>query len=367
MIRRAFTLVELLIVIAIFLILLAIAVPAFSSMLYSSAQSLAENSLRIALSTARDAAARAPKGQDVVAFFAYEPATKQTQIITCVRVGVILDPNPASRLPAVEREVFAPAPAIRPVQLPSGWSARGYAPAGTIDLQWYEKTYPSGTARNRGNWVFPETGFFNENVGNDGEDRQSFVIRFEGGTGVVKAADRTPILVLHPSVGTTFRSSSPWNLYPNATTGKFPFRVDLEGDPVRFVRRVLTAPGVGPGSLTIAQRQDLLGDKSSDTVLCKPVSVVALYNERRLAQGIRVSLDRTTESLYQNADEPRFVQTSSGPWQDLNTIQVNEWVEGHLRRNNQPVESDCRIFSVQRHLGWLEEITGTIGGQGVGQ
>ena len=131
---RGFTLIELLIVIAIFLLLLAIAVPAFASMLYSSEQSLAENSLRAGLSAAREAAARSPKGRDAVAAFFYEPATGHAQVVVCVSAGTVKDQAANPALPLVDREVFAPVAGFAPVQLPRGWTVRGYAPANSIDV-----------------------------------------------------------------------------------------------------------------------------------------------------------------------------------------------------------------------------------------
>ena len=95
----AFTLVELLVVIAIFVLLLAIAVPAFSSMLYSSEQSLADNHLRMGLGAARDAAIRSPQGTDAAAVFFYDPATGRTMILPCIAAGVLKDVNPDPTAP----------------------------------------------------------------------------------------------------------------------------------------------------------------------------------------------------------------------------------------------------------------------------
>jgi hypothetical protein len=286
----------------------------------------------------------------------------------------------ASGLP-VDREVFALVPGAEPVQIPSGWTVRGYTPANTIDDQWYgnpsfaNNPYSISAARSRGNWLFPETGFYNDqndNNGGEGPKRQTFMVRFEGGTGTVKGGDSTPVLVLAPSISTTFRTTSPWSLYPDPTTGQFPFRPDLEADPVRFVRRVAAAPATGQGSLTFAQRQALVGDLSSDIVLTRPVGQIAVCNEKRLAQSIGAQLDPVTSSLYKDPSannwEPRFVDVRGTPWSDTNTVNVNAWIEGHLTlTSGQAVDSDCRIFAVQRYLGWLQEITGTSGGQGVGQ
>jgi prepilin-type N-terminal cleavage/methylation domain-containing protein len=124
----AFTLIELLIVISIFVLLLAIAVPAFSSMLYSSEQSMAENALRTGIAAARDAAIRSAQGEDAAAVFFYDYRTGRESILPCVYAGTIKDDcQPRVTCPRGARGV-RPRPGFEPVQLPRGWSARGYAP-----------------------------------------------------------------------------------------------------------------------------------------------------------------------------------------------------------------------------------------------
>ncbi len=376
----AFTLVELLVVIAIFVLLLAIAVPAFSSMLYSSEQSLADNHLRMGLAAARDAAIRSPQGTDAAAVFFYDPTTGRSMILPCVAAGRMLDADEVQSMPLIDREVFVAAPGFEPVQLPKGWSARGYAPPGLIDDSWYERTYPAGAARQRGNWLFPETGFYDEEnqTADTGWERQTFMVRFEGGTGLLKVSDLSAVIVLAPSPSVQFRNSTPWTI-----TG---MRVDQEQDQARFVRRVITAPSAGPGSLTLVQKQTLLGDDSCDTVLAKPVGQLALCSEKRLAAAVGVRLDPTTNCLYRDPATatapytPEFVLVNGNPWNtgvNGDTVKVNDWVEDHLynpRQSPPPIpptadriESDCRIYTVHRYLGTLQEISGTIGGQGVSQ
>ncbi len=358
--RRAFTLVELLVVIAIFVLLLAIAVPAFSSMLYSSEQSLAENSLRIALQAARDAALRGAAGKDSAAVFFFDRFTGRTTVLPCVYAGTIKDEDqgsPTRPPPLVDREVFVPVAGFEPVQLPRGWNIRGYAGPKTIDTSWYERTYSSNAARNRGNWVFPETSFYDEDHGNDGTDRQTFMVRFEGSTGVLKVSDSDAVLVLAPSPSTTFRSTQPWN---NPL-----LRADTEADYARLVRRIASRPAAGPGSLSVQNRQDLIGDSASDTVLAKPVAQVAVYSEKKLAQALGVRTDSTTGCLYKNLPDPQFIDVNGSPMNDVYVVYINDWVEGHLTIAGTDKDSDCRIFSMQKYLGTMQEITGTRGGQGV--
>lgn len=370
--RRAFTLVELLLVVSIFVLLLVIAVPAFSNMLYSSEQSLAENALRQSLSAARDAAARNGPEQDAAAVFTFEPDGRLT-VLTCVRAGVLRDEPPASqRLPAVAREVFVPLAGFTPIQLPRGWMVRGYAPPNSIDDSWYEDTYYAlgAPVLRNGNWLFPETGFFDPSYGDDGRHRQTFMVRFRGGTGAVITGDTTPILVLLPSPSASFRQNTlPWS----------EFDPSLEVDQDRYVRRILAGrrPNNATGVLSAAQKQQLLGDLASDTVLAKPVTQVAVYSEKRLAAAAGFRLDRVTGTMYVDParasppNSPEFVPLGERVPQvsDQALIdKVNQWIEGRLTTaGGQPIDSDCRVFSVQRFLGSPIEITGTRNGQGVSQ
>lgn len=375
----AFTLIEILVVISIFVLLLAIAVPAFSAMLYSSEQSLAEQSLKSGLNTARDFAARSPVGQDAAAVFVYDRESKRTSIVVCTKAGVLTDIDrsntTAASRPTVVREVFAPAPGVEPIQMTSGWTVRGYAPAYTIDDEWYETTYAGGTLRSQGHWLFPETSFFDDiNNRADGLDRQSFMIRFEGGTGLVKATDLNASLVLMPSPGTTFRSN--WPPLGSYVQTNNPLNVENEGDGVRFVKRVLAWPSFGPApTISLQTKQQILGDESSDTILVKSVGQFALCNENRLAKALGIRVDDSTGCIYQDPFKltpaglpgPVFVQRLGSPFGANDIADLDAWIEGHLTDTaGDPIDSDCRIFTVQRYLGWLQEVTGTINGQGVG-
>lgn len=374
--RRAFTLVELLVVIAIFVLLLTIAVPAFSSMIYSTEQSTADNALRTSLAAARDAAARAPEGQDAAAVFFYDPVVGRFSIQTCISAGILKDADPANSTQTISREVFVPVTGYEPTQLPRGWMVRGYAPAGSIDDQWYGDDRPSGTtnlyqpniARQRGNWLFPETAFYDDEVGDSGIYRQTFMVRFQGGTGLVTAGGTDPVLVFAPSDATNFRTgASPWNIQK--------YRADLEADPLRLVRRILAGPTSGAGSLTLTDRQKLLGDIASDTVLAKGVGQLALYNEKRLASYVGVRIG-PGDCLYQfdptspaNNLGAQYTATRAGAFTDSDLVRLNEWIQGAdpaALPTDAPLDSDCRIYTIHRYLGTLQEISGTRGGQGVG-
>jgi hypothetical protein len=236
----------------------------------------------------------------------------------------------------VTRDVFVPVPGFEAVQLPGGWSVRAYAPSGTVNDEWYEGTYAG--AENQGNWVFPETGFFDIDDGAEGPDRQTFMIRFEGGTGMLKVSDPAAALVFSPSPSAVFRTGGIWAS----------FRADRAADGVRFVRRVLSSPD---NVLPLSDKQELLGDQSSDTVLARAVGQVAAYHERTLAASIRARLDRVTNSLYQPASVGKPMLGS-----DVKVDDINKWIEGTLVVGAKPVDTDARVFSVQRYLGWLQEM-----------
>jgi hypothetical protein len=278
-------------------------------------------------------------------------------------VGVMIDttnvPPPTNSRP---REVFVPVTGYEPVQLPRGWNVRGYAPPSTIDEDWYEDTYLRNGLEAQGNWLFPETDFLDVDNGADGQHRQTFMVRFEGGTGLMKMADLSPVLVFSTVNGGRFRSTLPWSAH----------RGDQADDAERFVRGILSAPlggAVGGGqSISVADRQKLIGNGASDTVLAKPVGQLAVYDEKRMLAALRVRPDPDTQTVYQDPEQmatpaPAFVSTVSVP-QTLDDL--NAWVEGHMTDGGgNEVPSDCRIFGIQRYLGTLQELTGSRNAQGV--
>lgn len=367
----AFTLVELLVVVAVFVLILAVAMPAFSSMLYSSEQSLAENALRVGLTAGRDAAARSAGGEDGAALFTYQPGGR-ISIIPCVKVGDIVDVDPVSGgnvEPELPREVFAPIPEIEPVQLPLGWSVRGYASKGMIGPDtplnpakndWYEKTtgrlYPDTSS----NWVFPESHFFNQSDDTsgspprcaiDGNNRQSFMVRFEGGTGALKSTEGVPVVVVLPSAATKFRTVvSPWKDH----------RADLATDLRRFAREAISLPIYARAKFPSNDRLKMVGYLASDVVMARSVGQVAVYNERRLANAMRARTDRYTGSIYALDPaspatwRPAYVKDASGAAVDQN--KVNAWIEGRYTEGGKPIPSDARIFTVSRYLGDVYEL-----------
>jgi prepilin-type N-terminal cleavage/methylation domain-containing protein len=344
--RRGFTMIELLVVASIFVLLISLAVPAFSNMLYSSEQSMAENALRIGVASARDAAARGARGEDAAAVFFHEPGVGYT-IVPYIYAGVVQDTLPSGT--PINREIFVPVAGYEPVQLPRNWMIRGFAPPNSIDDHWYgsspavaENPYDVPAVRQQGNWVFPESGFYNIQIATDGRNRQTFMLRFEGGTGLLKPVHPDPILLLAPAPTQAFRGTAPFSIH----------RADRDPEPRRFVRRVL-AINTGTAAVT---KQQLLGDSCTDTVLGKAVPMVALYNERAFAAAVGTSVNRDTGSIYTQLDRPRFLP--AGGNSVIFTDRINQWIEARMAN----ADSDARIFSIHRYLGSLEEVSGTFAG-----
>lgn len=349
--RRAFSLTEILVVISILVILIAISVPAFKTLISNSERTLSENQIRVGLSGGRDAAIRAESG-DGAAVFVFDQG--RIRIIACVSVG-FLESTPTEPF---RREVFAPVPTIEPVTLPGGWSVRGYATPGTFDdpaatvppSGWYEN-FP-GRALD-GNWVFPETNFVSfegSNIESRGVQRHSFMVRFKNASGTLDSANRAAVLVLDPVADTTFRTAAPF-----ATA-----RADQASNLVTFAKRVLANSSLSPDD-----KRRLLGDESIDTILVRPVTEVAMYEEAAMIGRIGGRPNRDTGTLYLPPAEalafatfdpaalPQGVTT-----QDEAQERINNWIQGQLDLGGaNAVESDARIFMLQRYLGQVQEIT----------
>lgn len=352
-VRRAFTIMELLVVILILSALLTLAVPAFSAMLRSSEETMAETLLRNALRSGRDAALRAGGRQDGAVVFVYDPSSQRFSMITCVKVGELLDaPITVPGLPfannPVVRDIFVPLETAAPVQLPKNWMVRGHAPVNSVDFQWYYQDMGPqryGTNLRSSDWVFPETGFFNKAVVNDGRNRQTFMVRFEAGTGLVSQANGIAALVFLGGVDPKNRTGPEWGRYTQYLK-----------NPRRYVTTALVDNG-----LTEITRRNLLGDQSGDTVLVKPVKAIALGDERKLASALGVRIDPGTGCLYTltgvNPVQPRFAA-------GVTAARINQWIEGNgdLNGNGTPDSRepnyvrDARIYIVDRFTSELREV-----------
>lgn len=347
---RGFTLIELIAVVTLLLVVLGIAVPAFTGMINASQRSLAENTLRAGVTIARDLAVI--NGQDSGLLFVRE-SNGRTRLIPVVRVGTLsdavlnpfrtpFDPNNTTMNPAVERDVYAPVDFSSPMQMPKGWAVAGYADAGTIDRAvptglagstatdgWYDSeaygddgmnlvaSSSPDPVRDAGHWLLPESdlyekfmqapgadppsGFSSEVSGADSNrtPRQSFMLRFESGTGLLLRGGR-PSLVLDPRPSSFGRG-----LY--TATNRW-VRANRIEDAEDWVNRVLTTDDIdGDTAVTVNDallRIAAIGNFSNDTVLAGSISRLAIFEEGDLASGLGASgLNKETDSLYLPIEE----------------------------------------------------------------
>ncbi|MCX5690405.1 MAG: prepilin-type N-terminal cleavage/methylation domain-containing protein, partial [Planctomycetota bacterium] len=351
--ERGFTITELLVVIVIFVLIIGIAIPAFKSMIESSERALAENQLRVGLSSARNAAIQNASA-DAAAVFFFQPGGRLS-IVPCISVGFLGDKEmngaTATGRTGANREVFVPLSTGTPVQLPKNWLVRAYTPANAVsgsDVDpstgnangWYDSLSLSGGPGSdpsaTGHWIFPETGFFNPagaNVETKGWQRQTFMVRFKNGTGELDASNRTLCLVIDPIASEEFRTGSPYSQ----------FRIDQASDLASSVRRLLESKTLSVTDQN--NRLKVLGDTSIDSVLARPVTELSVYNERSLSAGLASALqyrgsNRVTGTIY--ADPAQ----SDGPALDsslfaaggADLLSVNDaigrWIEGRLREGN---------------------------------
>ncbi len=299
--RKAFTLTELIVVISLIVILLAIAVPSFGSMLRSNERSAAVNALQIGIQQARDTATRS-RGGDAAAVFVFDVANAGrggpvVQIITCLQVATIKDLDGRNnQAEAIDRDVFVPIASAQVVQLPRNWNVRAFVPAGAIDATnsgslWYQRPASYSALPgfreydpNGANWIFPESGMFDPNnlsAGDNGRLRQTFMVRFESGTGALSRSGAPATIVL-PAVSNTPRVSNRADEDPTRS-----------GDLRQWVNRMLVnydTQAIAPWRIV----QEFLGHESVDTVLARPVDRISVYNERALAAalGVRPACDR---------------------------------------------------------------------------
>lgn len=369
--RGAFTLTELLVVIGILVVLLGVAVPAFRSLVAGNERTLAEGQFRAGLSVARDAAVRSDSG-DAAAVFVVRNG--RVVIVACVEVGVLeddiigTDGQPTGQ--TERRSVFVPVATFEPMPIPRGWSIRGYAgPKTTGDSTgWYESLTD---ASDQGHWVYPETDWFDRDEATSGWNRQSFYVRFEAGSGAALFADARPAIVIDPvtvDIGERFRAQSPFNdanrWNPLATEPE-----EGGGSIETRVRRLLNTRFGAPGQPAIEEVRALIGDISPDTIYCRPVAELALYQESDLAGGIGArDVNRATGTLYGDPSAPS--DQPLAPAIDLSLIpgaadevavrqSITEWIEGRYRANGggDPVETQARLFTMQRYRGLVQEVT----------
>jgi type II secretory pathway pseudopilin PulG len=361
--RAAFTITEMLAVIAIVVVLIVIAVPSFQAMIKSSEEAMAESTLAAALKAGRDAAFRAGSGNDAAIVFLFEPGGRCTAV-PCVRAGTLRD-EVAGSTETVEREVFIPAPEFSPIAMPKHWLVRGWVGPNTLTAAGEYYRGGAGSYRYQtgavGNWVFPETGFFNRESTSAGLSRSTFMVRFAGGSGALVSAPPTAVLVLAPRGTRVTTSGSP---SPEETAAD-PNNPQWAGDPDALVSAVLRGRVKDETSgtvftLDIDDKRAILGRLSSNIVMARPVAALALYNEQQLGAALGVRLDRGTDSIYlpwsTGQQEPTFVDVSIDPQR------INRWMEGNTTNTNAQNGLDAgdvplaKLFSIDRYTGALRRL-----------
>jgi prepilin-type N-terminal cleavage/methylation domain-containing protein len=365
--RGAFTVIELIVVIAIITIIVLIALPRFTAMIAAQEEQLAINLVRVAMKTGRDAAMRSGGDEDGAVVFFYRPAESSSPqggrlvMIPCVKVGSFLDdPRRMSGTSTTEvegklRDIFVPLSGADPVMLPRNWMIRGYTPPNTVEPggEWYETG--NGNPRylaEEGNWVFPETDFYKGDEGWAGENRQTFMVRFKAGTGELVTVPNTTAIVVDVRPNYEDRDAdSTLALYQ---------AYDREA----FVRKMLRQGGIARQRLF---GHDSSGAISSDMVLVRPVAQLALYDETRLAASLAVRISPGSGTIYRRPPDldssgvqsPGNDASSDFP-QYLDNIdpnRVNQWIEGDTNFSTRVEGADgtdepqAYVYSIDRYTG----------------
>ncbi|MBL4591841.1 MAG: prepilin-type N-terminal cleavage/methylation domain-containing protein [Phycisphaerales bacterium] len=393
--RIGFTIIELMVVLVILSIIVAISVPAFPSMLYSSKRTLAVNSLKNASLLAHDIALRGIEGEDGAVIFLFDEGGAVT-IVPAVKIGTLIEPsspNAVTAMAQLERDVFVPIASGETIQLPKNWSVRGYAPPGAmIDTQsngqtiakWYTSPMygdlnTNSLAKRDRNWVFPESGFYIKDSQIQGAGpgaafgisgnfsptgRQSFMIRFDSRTGAI-SRDTSAALFIDPRPS---RERPFGDRPPLSDRWK---RVDLADDTRQWAQRMLAAPGfTGSGQWDRAdtsQRMSFIGTGSNDTVLVKPVTRLALYDEQALARGLGArGVNRVTGTIYKPFDQNApgdLIQLDSALFTSFDAEQlrqdINSWIDGDTNLDgdfDELDEPESRIYTIQPYSGELQEV-----------
>lgn len=373
--RRGFTIAELLVVISILVLLLGVAAGSIRSLLASSERSLADQQLRIAIGAARDLALRS--NSDAGAFFLF--SNGRISVVPALQVGQIEDlpvlptGSPRTLLAGQRRpvrDIFAPSYTTTSFVLPAGYSVRGYAAPGLLnnDVTNNNGLYDAPDAMpqdqaEEGNWVFPETSFFDPTDARTGSLRHTFFVRFEARTGNLVLNNPRAVLLLDVVNTTEFRGTTPYS----------DRRIDEADELAGFVALVLgdaTLNPVGPPATTLTPAQRLLGDASPDTVLSLPVTELALYREVSLASSIGArSVNRATGTVYGvagGASQPLEPQLDTSlfptpPPAGAMQQRINDWINvrasGTADAPTNNSQFDARVFSVARYLSQLQEVS----------
>nr|HRJ49466.1 hypothetical protein [Phycisphaerales bacterium] len=201
-----------------------------------------------------------------------------------------------------------------------------------------------------------ETGFYNPKVGDEVKDqplgiavRQTFMVRFEAGTGMIRSGERRLALVIDPSPSNAFRTQSPYRL----------FRFNRGEDVGVLVSQVLAARS---SELDDDRKRELIGDRATDTVLARGVTEIALYREADLAAALGAgSLNRVTGSLYGSSGRgtmtPEFDVTLFGSFNAADVARrINEWFASDALDPRSASEAGAFVFTIDHASGRPTEV-----------
>lgn len=403
--RSAFTVVELLVVVVIILIVLTVATPAFRALIYSSQRSESVNALNAAVVAGRELALRSGgNAEDAAVVFLFD-RDGSMRLVPAVRVGSIQEPVFGSSAGGgaqaiapvtVTRDVFAPALDVASFEMPDFWNVRAYAPIGSmVDLVpgqrpnesaavWYNSPAyggdaPNNAVKSEGNWIFPETAFYDIEQANAPAGsgtrtaRQSFMIRFDARTGAI-SQNRDTALFVDPRPSTVDRRGGE-NRPPIDDLWQRPDRAENLAD---WARSIVRSQPVGPDRRPLPPpyrvgdprdvRSSLIGLSSNDTVLVKPVTRVAVYDERRMATAIGARrLNPDTNSLYlpvEPGDGAQDIGFDLSLFRDPVSVdelrvRINRWMDGDTDNDDDIDEEDeveARLYIVRQATGELAEV-----------
>ncbi|MCK4873423.1 MAG: hypothetical protein KAS72_11915 [Phycisphaerales bacterium] len=173
-----FTIMEVLIAVAVIVVLTVITVPSFQSMKSNIDESSAKNGLSVTLSTARNLAIKGDYGDTAVVFLYDRKTQTYSLIVAALAVSGLENLSPTEQCEFDRADVFVPVEGMRSRRLAGGWEVRalGYGAAVSFGTpEWY--AHFATTDADAG-WIFPESDqrFFK---------RQTFMVRYAVGEGVV--------------------------------------------------------------------------------------------------------------------------------------------------------------------------------------
>ncbi len=235
-VRRAFTLVELLVVMGVMLVLVVTTLPAFRSIQKSGRLSGAINAVTTTLNNARSQAVR--EGRDVAVMFRFDTVRQVCSMEVLRAEATVYDADRLSnRMDAAT--VFVAIKGQAPVDLPRGAGVFGYGYGASRDQNnnvdywnWYEDLgtmFPYSGGTDKDPWLFPRTDvrvMAGSDEPSDGDVQllDTFIIRFSPDGSVVSNAEELGSLA---NGGNSFLDldepdSTEYRIWkPKVTTGNF--------------------------------------------------------------------------------------------------------------------------------------------------